>query len=199
MEPSSHKHDAAAPVAAPRRTPRSPQRCRGAARAQARSLAGAGDSSGSFGGPPLRFIPAIEVGGTRDFLLKARDVVFVLLGNTQAIAHIFQAPWTERLILKPGLLYVRTSRGLFWTRDFRALRAFSRWLSDPDFLPANCEILVNLRHACCLDRRGSVRLLGVVVGHDSREPVLEYIGLSRRGFKALLPRLVRRQRPRRPM
>ncbi len=196
METSADNHDAAARVAALRPIRRPAPRRRGATRAQSRSLARSGKTGGFLGAPGLRFIPAVEVGGTREFLLQADDVVFVFLGSPRAIAHIFQAAWAERLVLKPGLLYLRTSWGLFWTRDFRALRGFKRWLSDPHFLSANGEILVNLRHACCLDRRGRVRLLGVVIGHDARGPVLEHIGFSRRGYAAFRRWLVpRRRRP----
>ena len=124
METSADNHDAAARVAALRPIRRPAPRRRGATRAQSRSLARSGKTGGFLGAPGLRFIPAVEVGGTREFLLQADDVVFVFLGSPRAIAHIFQAAWAERLVLKPGLLYLRTSWGLFWTRDFRALRGF---------------------------------------------------------------------------
>lgn len=93
------------------------------------------------------------------------------------------ANWVQAQVFRPGIVYVRTDKGLFATR-YRTLTGLLRQLDPSDFGAVHQSIVVNIPKIIDIDLAARLKMLRV--GNNG---TTERLTISRRYLKSLRPKL----------
>lgn len=108
---------------------------------------------------------------------------FFTAGAISSRRMVISAAWGQVRVFRPGIVYLRTDRGLFATR-FRTLTGLVRQLDRNSFGACHQSVVVNLSRVIDVDR--AARLKMVRVGSND---TTEGLTISRRYLKPFLKTL----------
>ena len=120
----------------------------------------------------------------RLFVIPIADILyFFTCGALSKSRMVINSPWTQACVLRPGIVYARTAKGLFATR-FRTLKKLASRLDHNNFHTIHQSVLVNLLKITDLDIGSRLKPVTVRVNGST-----EQITVGRRYLKPLRPKL----------
>ena len=113
-------------------------------------------------------------------LVSPNEIIYAFLESELAAGHIVEAEWKAKVRVVPGVVYVRTAKGVYRTR-LAHLTELEPYLSSCQFVDVNRSLVAQFDAVKNLDMPFQV---GVRVRNST-----EFLRASQRNFDTLLARL----------